>query len=180
MDISLLLSAISTLTLVVALVFGAIQVVYLRRARRDQAAVEMIHSMQLGAFADAWRVVLELPPEIEAGQLVARGQATVEAADKMALTFETLGYMVYRRIIPLKIAEDLVGGMVTESWRRLRHWAEQSRVTTEHPALMEWFQWLNDRLLENRMPSKVMGHFAPTRIGNRKALESLLTPPRKR
>jgi hypothetical protein len=158
-DISLLLQVISTLTLVLALVFGAVQVVYLRRGRRDLAAVEIIHSMQSGAFADAWRDVLALPADIGAEQLLARGTGAVEAADKMALTFETLGYMVYRRIIPLQIAEDLLGGMVTESWRRLRPWAEQSRASTQNPALMEWFEWLNDRLLEHRKPAKTLGAF---------------------
>ena len=77
----------------------------------------------------------------------------------MGLTFETLGYMVYRRIIPLQIAEDLLGGMVTGSWQRLGSWAERTRVATDNPALMEWFEWLNDRLLENRKPAKTLGAF---------------------
>jgi hypothetical protein len=153
-DLSIALQAISTVTLLGALVFGAVQIADLRRGRRDQAAVEIIHSMQLAGF---WSVVLSLPKDLTADELIHRGATTVEAAGNMALHFESLGYMVYCRMVPLRIAEDLTGGMVTGCWQRLRPWVEQGRAESGNPALFEWFEWLNDRLLENRQPSKSIG-----------------------
>ena len=111
--------------------------------------------MTAGERSSALNAVPHQPPTPQ----LARGEATAQPADNIGLTFETLGYMVYRRIIPLEIAEDLVGGMVSSSWQRVHGWAELGRETTGNPALFEWFEWLNDRLLEYRKPTKTIGAF---------------------
>lgn len=137
-----------------------VQVVNSRRQRRDQAAIEIIHAMQNGPFARAWRTVIDLPMGLSEEQLLARGTEVSDAADDIALAFETLGYLVYKRVIPLPIAEDLVGGVVTGTWERLRPWAEASRTRSDHPGLFEWYQWLAERLLQHRSPLKRLGAYA--------------------
>ena len=159
MTIADILQAIATATFVGAFAFGIIQVLSARRARREQAAIELIRSLQNGPFSRAWRLVSELPTGLTAEQLDGRGQAVAEAADDMGLAFETLGYLVYRRVVPLKIAEDCVGMVITGAWARLQSWAEASRGRTGNPALMEWFQWLAERLEEQRSPLKSAGAF---------------------
>ena len=159
MSIADVLQAIATATFVGAFAFGVVQVVNARRLRRDQAAIEIIHSMQNGPFARSWRTVINLAPDITAEEFEARGAETRDAADDMALAFETLGYLVYKRVVPLRIAEDLVGVMVTASWQRLYPWAELSRRRADYPALFEWYEWLAERLNERRSPLKQAGAY---------------------
>jgi len=115
MSVGDILQAIATTTFVGAFIFGVMQVVSARRSRREQAAIEIIHSVQNGPFARAWRTVSELPPGLPAEELERRGREVTDAADDIALAFETLGYLVYRRVIPLNIVEDLIGVVITGS-----------------------------------------------------------------
>jgi hypothetical protein len=157
------LQAIATATFVGAFGFGVVQVFNARRLRREQAAIEIIHSMQNGPFARAWRTVVDLPSNITAEEFERRGSAVRDAADDMGLAFETLGYLVYKRVVPLEIAEDLVGMMVTATWERLRPWAELSRKRADYPPLFEWYQWLAERLAGTRGPLKQAGAYTAFR-----------------
>ena len=149
MSVADILQAIATATFVGAFAFGAIQVVTARRARSEQAAIEIVHSVQNGPFGSAWRIVCELPTGVSAADVDARGAELARAADDMMMALEPLGYLVFRRVVPFYIANDLIGGVTMASWDRLRDWFEASRERTANPRLAEWYQWLAERLAEH-------------------------------
>jgi hypothetical protein len=43
------------------------------------------------------------------------------------LTFESIGVMVFRGIVPLEMVDELLGGVCVESWRRLENYTDDSR-----------------------------------------------------
>jgi hypothetical protein len=43
------------------------------------------------------------------------------------LTFESIGAMVFRGIVPLEMVDELLGGVCVESWRRLENYNDDSR-----------------------------------------------------
>jgi hypothetical protein len=69
-----------------------------------------------------------------------------------------MGILVYRRIAPFPLVEDLIGGVVIVLWRRLRPWIEAIREETHNPSDSEWFQWLAEqceRNASNKVPAYV-------------------------
>jgi len=119
------------------------------RSRRDLAAVEAIQSIFRGSFPISWRIIIGLPVHCPA-ERVANDATTRAAADDIALTFESLGYLVFRRIVPLRVTDELVGGIVTGAWQPLRPWLDDCRKSMPAPRLFEWFNWLADRMEEHR------------------------------
>jgi hypothetical protein len=63
-------------------------------------------------------------------------------------TFESIGVMVYRRIVPLAIVNELMGGAIVYLWHKLERWTLESRAEQSRENVHGWFQWLAERLRE--------------------------------
>jgi hypothetical protein len=153
MDWSNVLSLLSTIALVGAVVFAALQVRQTNQLRKEQAAIELVHSMQSAEWASAVGLVSRLSTEGSA-QL---DPAHETAATAMGLRLETLGYLVYRGVVSLDLVDDLVGGMTRIAWARLAPWVMKGRADSGNEKSYEWFQWLVERLVE-RGPSPSPAH----------------------
>lgn len=75
-----------------------------------------------------------------------KGAEYEESAILISFAYETIGLLVFRRITPFSIVEELTGGMASLMWRKLRRWEEDVRVESAQQAWAEWFQWLVERL----------------------------------
>jgi hypothetical protein len=51
-------------------------------------------------------------------------------------------------MLPLEVADELIGGVTTMLWRKTAPWINYLRATHETPRAYEWFEWLNDRISE--------------------------------
>jgi hypothetical protein len=98
------------------------------------------------------RRVLTTPTGRPFADLVASDPELEAAAGILCGQFEQLGYLVYRRIVPLALIDETFGGGVRAAWPRLRPWIEADRARTANPYLEEWFEWLYLQL--NRYPRK--------------------------
>lgn len=146
---------IRTVALIAAVVFAALQVRHANRSRKEQAAVEMIRSMQSAEWMSAVGPVSQFSTPGVAH--LDRDQAAF--ATTIALRLETVGYLVYRRAVPLEVVDDLVGGISRVAWARLGPWVIKGRADSGNEKSYEWFQWLCERLAE-RGPSPTPAHLA--------------------
>ena len=64
----------------------------------------------------------------------------------MATIMEGIGYSVFARIVPLSVADDLVGGMARVAWRKFEPFVTDERQRTGTQKSWEWFQWLAETL----------------------------------
>ena len=71
-----------------------------------------------------------------------------DAAMLVSTTLEAVGLMVYQRIVPFRLVQQLMGGTIQASWRVLRPHTEWLREKLRRPSIHEWFQWLAERLDE--------------------------------
>lgn len=148
-------TSLSLLTVVVAIVFGALTIRQWHRTRYLTAAAELVHTIQTAEFSRSIAVVMELSEEQIAKGL--REDPTVLTAFyTVSHVFESLGVLVYHRLLPLHLVDHLVGGYVRMSWRRLRA-ITLSRRETLGVGLAEWFQWLAERMDESPAPGKKLG-----------------------
>jgi hypothetical protein len=90
-------------------------------------------------------VVFALPDAAGAEHVEGRPEART-SVDAVCITFEALGYAVFRRLVPLEVVEDLVGGAVRVTWTKVAAYAERRRSESGSRKTWEWFQWLAEQL----------------------------------
>jgi hypothetical protein len=128
--------------------FGLLQFSEYRNNRRDEVAVETVRQFQDSEFARCLSLVRDLPDGISLTELRERGVGAQEAAMRVAIYYEALGLLTFRRIVPFSIVCELNGGICVVAWRKLAGWAHDVRRIQQHDAFAEWFQWLAERLQE--------------------------------
>lgn len=145
------------------IVLGIVQLREFQRQRRAAAAVELVQSFRNAEFNKALRLIWAIPDGETAATLRARGAAHEEAAILVGTTLEVVGVLVYRRVVPLEIVDDLMGDAIVGFWPKLRDWVEAMRREQGRESVYEWFQWLVERL-ETRERRRERG--AHTRFGD--------------
>ena len=150
LDLASVLNLISTVAIVGALIFTALQVRAANESRRDQAALTVIQTTQNESWTRALKMVLGLPENATSKEAHAQGAAMEAALFELSIRLEPVGYMTFRRTTTLKITDELIGGVVTCIWSRARDWTQEYRRSTNNPKFNEWVEWLADRIAERR------------------------------
>jgi hypothetical protein len=139
---------VGTLTVIGGGVFGLVQFKEYRSQRRDAVAVEIIRSFQDAEFARGLGLIRDLPDGISLADLRRRGSAYEDAAMRVATYYESIGLMMFRRIVPFSVVQELTGGICVVAHRKLATWMREVRKEQSHDSFAEWFQWLAERLGE--------------------------------
>jgi hypothetical protein len=135
----------------------------MRRARRDReerAAFSAVQALMTPEWMSSSMIVAALPDGMSAREL-GQDQRTLEAALKIATIMEGVGYSVFARIIPLSVADDLIGGMARIAWRKFRPFVEDERLRTGTQKSWEWFQWLAEQLDRHQLSKTSLRVGAP-------------------
>ena len=139
---------VSSVVVISGIIFGIIQIRQYRQQRQDVAAVQLVNSFQNSDFIHSLRAVWSLPDTASWQELQACGKDWPEAAFQVAMTMETMGVLVYRRIVPLAILDELMGDAILVLWHKLQPWVDHLRTEQKRDSAYEWFQWLAERLAE--------------------------------
>lgn len=149
-----ILNLLSTVTLVGALIFTALQVRQAGHARQDRAAITMLQT----ALSENSARVLELLGGIAEGAPASAVDKLDENAKRAVIEFglrlEIMGYMVFRDLVDVTTANDLAGGTILGYWSRAKAWAEATRQRTGHDEFLEWCQWLAEQVMRRRAREK--------------------------
>jgi len=136
------------IVVIAGIVFAVIQIRQFRRQRLEAAAIEVIRSWLSPEFTHAFSVIQKLPNDTSASGLRAHSDDCESMAMIIGNTFESFGVMVYRRIVPLELVDELLGGAIVYLWQKLAMWVEESRNEQSRDTVYEWFQWLAERIQE--------------------------------
>jgi hypothetical protein len=138
----------------VALVVGAAVAVYqliaLRQSQRQEAALRVITGLNTEEFRHAFNAVNDLPLGATAEQVRDAGPAVETAAGTVMMTFETLGVLVHNRVVPIDLVDQVIGGFLRESWRRLENYVAWKRKAIGYARWGEWYQWLFEHLATDK------------------------------
>jgi hypothetical protein len=126
--------------------FAVIQIRQFRRQRLEIASIELVRSFQSPEFTRAHTFLLTLPNGVSAEELRQRSGDAEAFAMVVSTTFESIGVMVYRRILPIDIVDELMGGTIVSFWGKLDKWIETLREEQGRDDTHEWFQWLAAQL----------------------------------
>ena len=148
MSIEIVLQAIEAAAVVTGVGFAMVQVRQYRSDRRRAAAVELLHSFQTPAFAQALNIVYNLPDGLSRDKLEAQLEGRFHVLYSLMTTWESLGILVHMGELDLALVEDFFSGPILISWRKLKGHVEGERAATGRDTIEEWFQWLAERLQE--------------------------------
>ena len=136
--------------LVVAGVFIALmEVRHYRQQRQEAASMEIMRAFQSHDFTRSLRLVMDYEQQCQRCGEESIPQELQDAAMLVSTTLEAVGLMVYQRIVPFRLIQQLMGGTIQASWRVLRPHTEWLREKLSRPSVHEWFQWLSERLDEH-------------------------------
>lgn len=156
LDLPTALNLITTLAVLIGLVFGLVQLRQAVRHRRDYAAVDIVRTVQSQEVRMAVAQVLKLPAA--ADPEVIRGDAALlKAALAVDSACEMWGSMVFEGVVDHHMLDRMVGGWVRGTWIRLAPWVEAERVDNRNPNVGEWWQWLFELMEADPDPGKDQG-----------------------
>ncbi|HQR49974.1 MAG TPA: hypothetical protein PL152_11595 [Steroidobacteraceae bacterium] len=144
---------VAALTVVGGTLFAVLQLREIKQQRQEAAALDLLRAFMGPEFAEAMAIVTSLPDGLTVDGLRRAGPDAEKAATLMCTTFEAMGVLVHRRIAPLSLVQDIAGGIILVTWRRLEPWLTELRIEQGNPSDSEWFQWLAEQL-ERRKTEK--------------------------
>ena len=127
-------------------IFAVVQLKEFREQRRQAVAVELLRSFSEPAHANAVNLIQELPDAASAELLRSKARDYERAALMIAITYETIGLLVFRGMASFSMVQELTGGLTVVMWRKLGTWVETVRKEQNHRSFAEWFQWLAEQL----------------------------------
>ncbi len=139
---------IGALLVIIGIIFALYELRHHRQQRRETAAMEIMRAFQSPDFTRTLRLVMDFEQECRACRDDSISPELQDAAMLVSTTLESVGFMVYQRIVPFGLVQQLMGGTIQASWRVLRPHTEWLREKLSRPSIHEWFQWLSERLSE--------------------------------
>jgi hypothetical protein len=142
-----------TLSFIVALIFGIVQVKIARRDRRERLTLEVLRQFQTREFAEllvyisskdipsSWDELQKLPVK-DRVILVQFGQQ-----------MESLGMLVAEGLINIDLVDKTLGSFVTTAWNKHKNMFIDIRELQSDPFAAEYYQWLAEGI-DKRMEKK--------------------------
>ena len=140
---------VGQVALVVAAIVAVYQLLQLRQRRSHEEALQVITGLNTSEFRTAFNTINELPIGAKAELVRDSGPAVEAAAGTVMMTFETLGVLVHNRVVPIELVDQVIGGFLRESWRRLEGYVLWKRSAIGYARWGEWYQWLFEHLAQN-------------------------------
>jgi hypothetical protein len=127
-------------------IFAVVQLREFREQRRQAVAAELVRTFSEPEHANAVNLIQELPDDAPAELLRGKGREYERAATMLAVTYETIGLLVFREMASFSMVRELSGGLTVVMWRKLGPWVAAVRREQNHRSFAEWFQWLAEQL----------------------------------
>jgi len=134
---------LSFITIFIAILFGIIQLRQFKTQRKDLAAVEIMRTMQDNQFTESLHLINKFD-YIENVEYLRKFDPDLEKAIfAISTKFETLGFLVYKKVIPIEFVEQLIGGVCISLWHKLSPYIMDYRSVNDQKLFLEWFEWLS-------------------------------------
>jgi hypothetical protein len=141
MDISTIANVATAITVLTGVIFGWFEVRHFRREREERAAFELLHTMLTTEWLRS-AVLVDTVPDNVAPEILEADARMLDAVHSIGLILEAVGYAVYARIVPISMVDDMMGGIVRVTWRKMERYVMHDRARSGSQKGWEWFQWL--------------------------------------
>lgn len=146
--ITLIANIALSVSAIIALVFGIIQVKTATRDRQERLTIEGLRSFNTREFSELMNYVTthKIPPTHEEWKKLPAHEGII--ITQFAQEMESLGILVAERLIDIDLVDKTIGSLVTIAWEKYKVMIQDSRTKRPDPFLCEYFQWLAERIDE--------------------------------
>jgi hypothetical protein len=144
-DLRTLLSIISTTAIVAGGIFAAVQLRLINKQRARESALQLVHSARTPEFLNAVNIVFDLPDGLSKKDIEERLGDKMTNILVMFGTFESLGILIFRKEIDIKLVDDFFSGIIVLAGRKFKNYLVEVRNASHRQTYYEWFQWLYDQ-----------------------------------
>jgi hypothetical protein len=148
--ITLMANVALTLSFIVALVFGIVQVRVAGRERRERLTVDTLRNFRSREFCELMLYVGSHAMPSTRAEMVALPTAEQVGYVQFAQEMESLGILVAEGLVDIELVDKTLGSLVVTTWEQYEPMIIDSRVVMPDPFLAEYFQWLA-RQIDERM-----------------------------
>lgn len=148
-EISWSIDLVTLITVLLGLTFAGMELRQVRVAQESQVVLQFFETMNSPEYIEASELIQSLPDGLSASQI--RKQLTQEQMQRITqlrLAYEALGLMVYRGDVSIEWVDELFRFLLLQSWEKLKPLTMELREETGYAGIMEWNQWLVERLRE--------------------------------
>ena len=131
-------------------IFGLVQLRELKQQRLNAIASDLMSTFYSSELSRAVSLIHSLPDSVEPAELRSKGEEYERAAVLVCTHFETMGLLVFKRIAPYDLVEELAGGMMGTMYRKLDKWLDNIRIELDQPSWAEWFQWVAQHMSNSK------------------------------
>lgn len=136
------------LAITVGIIIAVVQVKQMKKQRKEMAAIEFFNAWLTPEFTKAVNEIQFLPDRVSSNELKTAKPEMESYAFLVHSFFESTGILVNRQIISFNVVNDLVGGVIQVTWKKLELWIQEWREA-RNPIAGEWFEWLKTEI-ENK------------------------------
>lgn len=146
MNLGVLAEVVQAVAVVIAFGFAWAEIRRFRAQKERESTLELVHSYQTPEFAEALLQMVYLPDGLSMDELEQRLGAKIRLVAILMTTWESLGLLVFRREVDIKLVEDFFSGPIIISWQKLQPLVAEMRQKDQRDTYFEWFQWLAEQL----------------------------------
>jgi hypothetical protein len=147
-DLSTLANVATALTVITGAFFALMESRRARQDREERAAFATVRAIFTTAWIGSANYIQQMREGTSAEEIESDARL-LRAVQSVLVILEGLGYSVFARIIPLRVVDDLLGGIVRVAWRNLRPYIESQRQRSGSQKNWEWVQWLAEQVERN-------------------------------
>jgi hypothetical protein len=157
--IALIANIALTLSFIVALVFGIVQVKAEARDRKERFTLGTIRNFQTREFAGLMHYMISHDIPANRGEMLTLPANEQIFLFQFAQEMESLGILVAEGLVNIDLVDKTLGSFVVTSWEKNKTLILETRK--KDPFLSEYFQWLAEQT-EERMRMKPRKPFYET------------------
>ena len=147
---SALLNLLQTVAILAGLAYGAIELTQFRTEQHRQAETEVARSFLSPGVMKGFSLIMRMADSLTLDEFETQYENDMADLLMTIQTFETAGIMVFNGDVQLETIDDFLGSAIILSWDKLDTVYIEYRERYQSPSVVEWVQWLAERLKEYR------------------------------
>jgi len=144
--IAVLANLALTLSVIVAVIFGIVQVIMSNRDRHERLTVEILRNFQTREFSElmVYTQTAAIPETYEKFALSPKEERVsfIQFMQQM----ESLGILLSEKQIDYNLVDKTLGLFVVTTWEKYKPFILDAREKVPDPYLSEYFQWMAEQI----------------------------------
>lgn len=118
MDFLTIIDLVSSLTVIAGVFFALLEFRNYKAAHKRESALTLMQSFMSPEYNEVIPIVFDMPEGLSPDEIV-KAMGGKSKIFNFLSTFESLGVLVYHRVISLDLADDYFSSPVLAAWRKL-------------------------------------------------------------